>query len=42
MKDNNINDNIQLMIRLMYKTGLRVNELVNIKHKNVHTEFKYA
>ena len=42
MEDNNINPNVQLMIKIMYETGLRVNELVNIKHKNVHTEYKYA
>ena len=42
MEDNKINPNVQLMIKLMYGTGLRVNELVNIKHKNVHTEYNYA
>lgn len=39
---NKINTNIQLMVKLMYRTGLRVNELVNMKHKNVYTENNYA
>jgi site-specific recombinase XerD len=42
MEDNNINPNVQLMIKMMYETGLRVNELVNIKHKNFFTENNYA
>lgn len=26
----------------MYRTGLRVNELVNVKHKNIFLEYNYA
>jgi len=30
------------MIKLMYRTGLRVKELVNVKHKNIFYKYNYV